>query len=135
MAEHGTLYAFKYADWLPELLRSALMNSSGLLLCPGGQEWVVKVNTMADMVSLPIDQELANVVAKNLNHPQWPVRLMAVYLLANSPGNNFGNVLDWVAESDTSELVRSIAMSLQSALSTTGTPPPFAPMPSATMLR
>ena len=114
MAEQGTLYPFKYAQWMPELLRSALLADSGLLLREGPDEWVVKVNTMASMLFLPIDQALATVIAKNLNHPQWPVRLMAVYLLAKSPGNDFSKVLDWVAQYDASDLVRGIAMSLQS---------------------
>ncbi len=115
MAEHGTLYAFRYAEWLPNLLRSALLADSGLLLGGGQGEWVVKVNTMADMLSMPIDQDLATAVARSLSHPAWPVRLMAVYLLAHNSGGDFGKVLDWVARNDTSELVRSIAMSLRFA--------------------
>jgi len=117
MGEQGTLYPFKYAQWLPELLRSALLADSGLLLREGENEWVVRVSTMANMLSMPIDQELAAVVARNLNHPKWPVRLMAVYLLAKSPESNFSKVLDWVAQHDASELVRSIATSLQSGAS------------------
>jgi hypothetical protein len=35
MGEQGTLYPFKYAQWLPELLRSALLADSGLLLREG----------------------------------------------------------------------------------------------------
>ncbi len=135
MAEYGTLYAFKYAQWLPNLLRSALLSPSGLLLSQGEKEWVVKVHTMADMLSMPMDQELATVVAKNLNHPRWPVRLMAVYLLAATPGNNFGNVLNWVAEYDTSELVRSIAMSLRSTVPVAAAVPSGSLPPSLTALR
>ncbi len=115
MAQHGTLYPYRYAEWLPELLRSAFVSPPGLLLSPGPEDWVVKVNTMADMLSMTLDPELATAVAKNLNHAQWPVRLMAVYLLAGSPGNNFQAVLDWVAQRDPNELVRSMAMSLQAA--------------------
>ena len=115
MAEHGTLYPYRYKDWLPEFLRSSLVSSSGLLLSQGQGDWVVKVNTMADLLSMPLDQELATTVAKNLNHPQWPVRLMTVYLLAANHGESFRPVLDWVARQDSHELVRSIAMSLQSA--------------------
>ena len=126
MAEQGTLYAFRYAEWLPGLLRSALTADSGLLLGDGPSEWIVKVHTMADMLSMPIDQDLATVIAKNLNHPRWPVRLMTVYLLSATPGNNFANLLDWVARNDANELVRSIAMSLQSSLSD----PPAAPVAS-----
>jgi hypothetical protein len=117
MREKGTLYAFQYADWLPGQLRQSLTSSSGLLLGGTDGDWGVKVNTMADMLSLPLDQELANVVAKKLNDPQWPVRLMAVYVLAKSSPNSFGSVLDWVVKNDKDELVRSMAISLQSASS------------------
>lgn len=114
IAEHGTLYPYRYAEWLPELLRSSLVSPSGLLLSQGRDDWVVQVNTMADMLSMHMDQELANVVARNLNHPRWPVRLMAIYLLANRPGDSLQPVLDWVAQQDAHELVRQMALSFQS---------------------
>jgi hypothetical protein len=114
MAQHGTLYPYRYRDWLADLLRSALVTDSGFLLHDGAESWVVKVHTMADMLSLSIDQDLATAVSKNLNHPRWPVRLMAVYLLAHAFGDDFDKVLDWVSEYDTSELVREMAVALQS---------------------
>ncbi len=113
MVKHGTLYAYRYEEWVQELLRSSLLSPSGLLLSPAPDDWVVKVNTMADMLSMPLDQELATAVAKNLNHAYWPVRLMTVYLLASNSTDNFQPVLDWVAKQDTDELVRSLARSLQ----------------------
>jgi hypothetical protein len=116
MARNGKpLYAYRSAEWLPELLRSSLLSPSGLLLSPGPDDWVVKVNTMADMLSMSLDQELATAVAKNLNHAHWPVRLMAVYLLASGSDNGFQPVLDWVAKQDPNELVRSMAISLQAS--------------------
>ncbi len=121
MAKHGTLYPYRYAKWLPELLRSSLVSPSGLLLSPGPDDWVVRVNTMADMLSMSLDPELATAVAKNLNHAYWPVRLMAVYLLANSSSDNLQPVLDWVAKEDQNELVRNMASSLQ-ATSTSAMP-------------
>ena len=120
MAQQGTLYPFRYAEWLPGLLRSSLVAESGLLLDEGEGQWVVKVNVLADMLSLSLDQDLAGVVAKNLNHPQWPVRLMAIYLLATADGGNFERVLDWVAENDDSALVRSMALALRSARAPAG---------------
>ena len=115
LALNGTLYPFQYADWLPGQLRLSLVSPSGLLLGGSQGDWTVKVNAMADMLYLPLDQELTGVVAKNLNHPLWPVRLMAVYLLAKSSAGSFANVLEWVAKNDTDDLVRSMAVSLQSA--------------------
>jgi hypothetical protein len=112
MATQGTLYAYRYADWLPALLRSALVSESGLVLNAGEGDWAVRVNAMAGMLTLPIDQEYATAVAQNLSHPEWPVRLMAVYLLASVPGKDFGRVLDWVARNDTSDLLRSMAVAL-----------------------
>lgn len=113
MTEHGgALYPYRYADWLPNLLRSAFLSDAGLLLGPGRDDWVVKTSAMVDLLALPIDQTLATAVAKNLNHPQWPVRLMALYLLAKNADGNFGAVLDWAAQNDTNPLVRSMAMAL-----------------------
>jgi len=113
MAEHGAaLYPYRYAEWLPNLLRSAFLSDSGLLLGPGRDDWVVKANAMVDMLSLPIDQTLTTAIARNLNHPQWPVRLMALYLLSKSADGNFGPVLDWAAQNDAHPLVRSMARAL-----------------------
>ena len=114
MFEHGTLYPFRYQEWLPNLLRSALLSETGLLVGGGPDEWVVQVNTMADMLSMSVDRELAEAVAKNLLHSHWPVRLMAVYLLAGSSGDDFAKVLVWVAESDAGDLVRRLAVALRS---------------------
>jgi hypothetical protein len=112
MVEQGALYRYKYADWMPSFLKSALLEESGLLLNPAEDEWVVKVHTMAEMLSLPLDAELMNTVAENLNYPQWPVRLMAVYLLAKNPDSGFGKVLDWVVKNDSSRIVRDMAVAL-----------------------
>ncbi len=115
MADQGTLYRFKYADWIPGLLRSGLLHESGLLLNRANGEWVVKVHTMAEMLSLPLDQELIDAVAKNLKNANWPVRMMVIYLLAKSPDAKFGGVLNWAAENDSNEFVRSMAKALAAA--------------------
>jgi hypothetical protein len=113
MTHRGTLYPFRYADWLPRALRSALVGDSGLLLGQGSDDWVVKVNAMAGMLSMPIDHELAAAVASNLHDRNWAVRLMATHLLATSCGGGFDKVLEWVARNDTSDLVRSMAAALR----------------------
>jgi hypothetical protein len=128
MLEKGTLYDFKYAPSLPGLLRQSLTGPAGLLLGGTDGDWGVKVNTIADMLSLPLDQELANVVAKKLNDPQWAVRLMAVYVLAKGATGSFGSVLDWVIQNDKDDLVRGMAISLRSTSS--GGPAPTLPTPS-----
>ena len=106
MAEHGPLYKFRYADWMPDLLKSALVHNLA------DKDWIVKVHTMAAILSLPLDYELIDAVSKNLNDTHWPARLIAVVLLARSPGRNFSKVLDWTAKYDSNELVRQMAIAL-----------------------
>jgi hypothetical protein len=115
MAEQGALYKFRYADWMPVFLKSALLQESGLLLNPAETEWPVKIHTMAEMLSLPLDRELMSAVAKNLTDTKWPVRMIAVYLLAKSPDGGFRRVLGWAAEYDTNRLVRDMAIALIAA--------------------
>ncbi|MBA7669772.1 hypothetical protein ES703_77906 [subsurface metagenome] len=67
---------------------------------------------MAEMLSLPLDYELISAVAKNLNNTNWPVRMMAVYLLSKNADRNFDNVLDWTAKNDSSKFVRDMAIAL-----------------------
>ncbi len=109
MTGQGTLYRYKYAEWMPSFLKSALLQDSGLLLNTVKDNWEVNVHTMAEMLSLPLDAELMNVVAKNLKHPRWPVRMIAVYLLAKSSENEFDGVLNWAAENDSCVLIRDMA--------------------------
>jgi hypothetical protein len=112
MSNRKPPYRFLYADWMNSLLRSALSHKSGLLLNPAEDEWVVKVHTMADMLSLPMDHELISAVAENMNSTKWPVRLMAVYLLSTIPDSKFNQVLDWTAKNDPNKTVRDMAIIL-----------------------
>jgi len=109
MLKRKPLYRYMYADWMEPLLSSAL---SGLLHNPANGQWGVKVHTMAEMLSLPLDYELISAVAKNLNDTNWPVRMMAVYLLSRIADRSFDKVLDWTAKNDSSELVRDMAIAL-----------------------
>ncbi len=110
MANREPLYKFMYADWMPELLKSALLHSLT------DDDWVVRTHAMAAMFSLPLDYDLANALAENLNDIHWPVRLMAVFLLAGNQDNNFGKVLDWTAKYDSNKLVRDMAIALGAAV-------------------
>ena len=110
MANREPLYKFMYADWMPDLLKSALLHNLD------DNDWVVKVHTMATMLSLPMDYQLTAAVAENLNDANyWPVRMMAIALLAKSQDSNFAKVLDWTAEYDQSTLVRNMAIALGAA--------------------
>jgi len=116
MAKQDPTYKFVYADWMPELLISALKRN---LAEP---DWVVRVHTMAAMLPLQLDYELTTAVAESLDDSRWPVRMMAVYLLAESQGPAFRKVLEWTAKEDKSEYVRQMATAL-AAIEPVPTPP------------
>jgi len=67
---------------------------------------------MTGMLSLPLDFELIDAVAENLNDTRWPVRLMAVFLLSKAQNENFRKVLDWAAKYDPNNSVRYMAVAL-----------------------
>ena len=115
MAGLKPLYKFTYTDSMPPLLNSALLHSLA------SDDWVAKAYIMADMTSLPLDYEFINALSENLNDTHWPVRLMAIYLLAKNQNSSFTKVLDWAAKYDSSKLVRDMAVALG------GTPPPPPP--------
>jgi len=112
MAGRQPLYRYLYADWMPTMLKSALINESGLLRNSGDSEWIVKVHTMANMLSLQMDQEMTRAVADNMNNAEWPVRMMALYLLAKDADGKFDRVLQWAAKNDPDKLVRDMAVAL-----------------------
>jgi len=109
MANREPLYKFMYADWMPRLLKSGLLHNLN------DDDWVTNVQTMAAMSSLTLDYELTNALAEKLNDTHWPVRLMAVALLAKSQGDSFAKVLDWTARYDPNTLVRNMAVALGAA--------------------
>jgi hypothetical protein len=112
MDNRKPLYKYLYADWMPTMLKSALIHESGLLRNPTDGEWVVKTRTMAGMLSLSLDHEITRAVADNLNNTKWPVRMMALYLLAKDADSEFAKVLDWAAKNDSNKLVRDMAVAL-----------------------
>lgn len=76
-------------------------------------EWKIRIYTMNRLLTLSIQLEegLLLAVSKNLNHDTWPVRLMAMFLLAKAqPESSFQKVLDWTAQHDSSELNRQMAV-------------------------
>lgn len=117
MLNNKPLYKFMYADWMGPLLRNALLHEAGLLRNSANGQWIVKVHTMAETLSLPLDYELIGALAKNLNDNNWAVRMMAVYLLSKTNDRTFDKVLDWTAKNDASKPVRDLAIALRSSIS------------------
>jgi len=110
LANAEPLYQFMYADWMPAMLKSALLH------CLSDDDWVVKVHTMAAMLSLPLDYELLGPLAENLNDERWPVRMMAVYILAKNQNAGFTKVLDWTAKYESNKFVQDMAVALGAAV-------------------
>ncbi len=106
MANREPLYKFMYADWMSTLLKSAITQSLS------DDDWVVRIHTAVDMLSLPMDYELIGAVSENLHAEHWPVRLMALYQLAQTPTQEYTKVLDWSANYDSNKLVRDMAVAL-----------------------
>jgi hypothetical protein len=109
MANKEPLYKFMYADWMPPMLKSALLHSLS------SDDWVEKTYAMTNMTSLPMDYEIVDEVAENLSDTHWPTRLIAVYIIANSQKKEFKKVLDWTAKYDPNALVRQMAVALGAA--------------------
>jgi hypothetical protein len=102
-----------YDERMAPLLRSALLHESGLLRNPAESDWPVKVHTMAQMLSLPLDHALVSAAAENLSNGKWPVRMMAIYLLNETQQDGFDKVLQWIMKNDPNQQVREMAMALQ----------------------
>jgi hypothetical protein len=116
LAGRQPAYKYTYADWMPALLKSALLHNLKY-----DEDWVAKTHIMADMTSLPLDYEFINAISENLNDTHWPTRMMAMYLLAKNQGDSFKKVLDWNARFDSNLYVHNMAVALG------GTPPPPPP--------
>jgi len=99
-------YPYIWAEWLPEILISALQQNLA------DDNWIVKLQTMAAMLKLPLDYKLTLAVSECLNHKDWPVRLTALFLLADDQKTQFQKVLDWTAKQDSNEYVQQMAIAL-----------------------
>ncbi|MBW8041534.1 MAG: hypothetical protein FVQ85_16275 [Planctomycetes bacterium] len=110
MADREPLYKLTSADWMPALLKSALIHN-----LTRDDDWVSKMHTMSGMLALPLDHELTSAVAENLDDTQWPARMMALYLLAKYQDSDFSKVLDWTAKYDSNKFVRDMAIALGAA--------------------
>ena len=106
MANREPLYKFRYAEWMPDLLKSAVLQSIN------SGDWTGRVNIMSSMLPLWLDYDLIEAVSDNLSDENWPSRLIALYLLAQNQHGNFIEVLDYTAKYDSNKLVRDMAIAL-----------------------
>jgi hypothetical protein len=106
----GPAYRFLYAE--PQLLSSALAR------CLAEDDWILKVQTIAAMLRLKLDYRLTEAVSAELNNPNWPVRLMAVFALARTQDEKFKPVLSWTAKNDPQPQVRKLAALLSGKVET-----------------
>jgi hypothetical protein len=64
------------------------------------------------ILPMPMDYKLTRAASYNLNDDNWPVRMMALYLLSKSQGAEFKKVLDWTAKYDPDRFVSGFAVAL-----------------------
>jgi hypothetical protein len=78
------------------------------------ENWKVGVHTLILLSehAIPLDYSMTLSVSENLNHKYWPVRLAAMWLLANQQKSTFQSVLDWNAQYDPFWLNRRLAITL-----------------------
>ncbi len=107
MAETGPLYKLMYAE--PELLKSALARIME------DDNWNIKVQALAAVLPLKLDYSIIEDVSVQLGDENWPVRVMAAFILAKSQQQRFQNVTDWLAEHDQSQIVRDMVIALGAA--------------------
>lgn len=76
--------------------------------------WKIRVQTLILLSkhSIPLDYSMTLSVSENLNHTNWPVRMAAIWLLANQQKDIFQSVLDWNAQYDPFWLNRQLAVAL-----------------------
>ncbi len=106
MAKSEAMYKYLYADWMPEMLNSALA------LTINDDNWIVSAQTLMYMNNLSLNYDLIKEISANINNPNWPVRFMALYLLAKNQGPDFKKVLDWTAQYDDHEALKEMAIIL-----------------------
>jgi len=106
----GPTYRFIYAE--PQLLSSALAR------CFSENDWILKVQTIAAMQRLKLDYRLTEAVSEELENPNWPVRLIAVFSLAQNEGEKFMPVLSWLAKNDPHPMVKELAAILSGNVET-----------------
>lgn len=79
------------------------------------ENWKIRIQTMDSLMTLaiPLEYGMVREISQNLNHEKWPVRLMAMLVLAKAQPGSFDKVLDWTAQYDPYLLNRRMAAGLK----------------------
>jgi tetratricopeptide (TPR) repeat protein len=77
--------------------------------------WKIRVQTMDSLMtlSIPLEYGMVRELSSNLNHEKWPVRMMAMLVLAKAQPGSFDKVLEWAAQYDPYLLNRRMAKALR----------------------
>ena len=79
------------------------------------EDWTVKMQVMAALLPMKNQMEFSFVrqISEGLYDDQWPVRMIALYLLSRTQGEGFRPVLEGKSEDDPEAIVRQFAEGLR----------------------
>jgi hypothetical protein len=75
---------------------------------------------MAALLKLKLDYRLTDAVSAELHNKYWPVRLMAVFVLAKNQDKDFLPVLKWTANNDGDPVVKDMAAAMAAEITNEG---------------
>jgi hypothetical protein len=111
LAEHAAI-ELSGADFKHVRLERKLLTDSVRKMLVD-KDWKIRVHTLSCLLSLTVPLDgIVQEITENLNHDKWPVRLMAMVLLARAQPETFQKVLDWAAEHDSYGLNCRMAIAL-----------------------
>jgi hypothetical protein len=72
---------------------------------------MIRTGAMYNLLDLlpPLDFEISRTVFENVNDKNWPVRMVALYMLSRTQSNSFLPVLEWKANNAPHMNVRRLA--------------------------
>ncbi|MEN8128217.1 MAG: hypothetical protein ABFR90_10500 [Planctomycetota bacterium] len=112
LAEQKT-FSLSHADYEHVQIEPALLVDAVRKILVD-DDWKIRVYALDCLFSLSISSEkgVVSEVSESLNHEKWPVRLMAMYLLAKAHPESFQKVLDWNGQHDAHPINRRMAFAL-----------------------
>ena len=101
----GLSRKYRYFSVEPSFLTSVIVNNIG------NDDWMLRTAAMYGLLDFrpPVDYEIGQAVSGSLDDPNWPVRMMATYILSRNRDKGFLPVLEWKAKNDPDMNVRRLA--------------------------